>query len=577
MRTPIIVRFALSLLILCSTLSATYARPSRHEVRAVWITTAAGLDWPRSTNKDEQQQSLRAIVANLKSMNFNTIFFQVRSRGDAYYRSTYEPWAENLTGTLGKNPGWDPLALLLKEAHAAGMEVHAWFNVYKVRGPNRIPSSNPQHPARAHAEWVVDVENEGWFDPGIPAVRAYLIKIGLELVRSYDIDGIQFDFARYPGLDFPDEKTFRRYGTGMKREDWRRSNIDKFIAVFYDSATAIKPMLKIGSAPIGVYNVGTMQSGWGAYHSYFQNSRGWLGNHKQDYLVPQLYWDMGETTGDPDFAALAEEWQSSNAGRHVYAGLGVYKEEVMAQMLSQIDTSRTIGTLGQAFFRYEHIRDAKNLLSRYETPALPPPMPWKDSIPTNPPLNLVATELSPEVFHLEWTAPQSAADGDTAKRYSIYRSTRGWGDAILVALTNTQAVYYVDTVRVHHGPRYAYAVCAVDKGNNESAPCMAAPIVVNELAALKRLIAAQVTLSTAASREDTQVQFAGYKVAERTTVLLTLFKSGVEQPIATIVDQEQGPGTYVVSLPTKKLAGGSYLVRLQAGNTRIERGIDVVR
>ncbi len=560
-------------------ISSTFAHSQTHhrEVRAVWITTAAGLDWPKSTNKQEQQQSLRAMVANLKSMNFNTIYFQVRARGDAYYKSSYEPWAENLTGTLGKDPGWDPLQFVLDEAHAAGMEVHAWFNAYKVRGPNRVPSSNPQHPARAHADWIVDVDNEGWFDPGIPAVRTYLLKVGLELVRSYDIDGFQFDFARYPGQQFPDDKTFKRYGNGMKRDDWRRSNINTFVEAFYDSAVAIKPMLKIGSAPLGVFNVGTKQSGWGAYHSYYQDSRGWLRDNKQDYLVPQLYWDMGETTGDPDFAALAKEWQSTNAGRQVYVGLGVYKEEVMAQVLSQIDTSRAMGTLGQAFFRYEHIRDARNLLTRYEAPALPPTMPWKDSTPPNPPTNLVATELSSDVFHLEWIPPKRAMDGDTAHQYTIYRTTDGWEHAVLAGITNDGAAFFVDTVRNHAGLRYTYAVCAVDKGNNESTPCLTPPVVVHELVALKQRLVSPVTFSTTTSRENTEVQFAGYKVPERTTVLLTLFKSGMDQAIATIVDQEQGPGTYVVSLPTRKLVGGNYLVRLQVGETTLERGINVVR
>ena len=170
------------------------------EVRAIWVTTAAGLDWPHSTNRREQREALRTIVTTMKAMGYNTIFFQVRPRGDAYYHSRYEPWAENLTGTLGKDPGWDPLATLLEFAHAEGHRCACV--VQRLQDPRPEPRrarALPQHPSRALAGWCIEQGGELWLDPGRPEVRTYLAGVVMDLVRSYDIDGLNFDFIRYPG------------------------------------------------------------------------------------------------------------------------------------------------------------------------------------------------------------------------------------------------------------------------------------------------------------------------------------------------------------------------------------------
>ena len=365
----------------------------KREVRAVWVTTAAGLDWPKSLVRSEQQSSLKTIVEDLHAAHFNTILFQVRPRGDAYYRSTYEPWAENLTGTLGKDPGWDPLGFLVKEAHEVGMEVHAWFNVYKIRGPSPVGSSVPLHPARRFPAWVHDVDGEGWIDPGVPQVRDYLVRVAIDLVKHYDIDGINFDFIRYPGREFPDDETYFRYGHGMNRGEWRRSNIDKFVSAFYDSAMKVKPMLKVGSAPLGVFSVGVGDNAWGAFHSYYQDSQGWLAKGKQDYVIPQLYWDFGSTKDDPDFAELLRSWRLGCGDKQMWAGIGAYKPEVMRELDAQVDSARAVGADGEAFFRYEFIKGGSALRGRYSTLANIPPMLWKDGIPPSPPSDLAVTEI----------------------------------------------------------------------------------------------------------------------------------------------------------------------------------------
>jgi uncharacterized lipoprotein YddW (UPF0748 family) len=251
-RTCLIIAAAVVLSVSAGARSSKPVPPPKSEVRAVWITTASGLDWPPSANRSHNNQPA-AIVADMKADRFNTIFFQVRARSDAYYRSRYEPWAENLTGILGKDPGWDPLAFLLGEAHAQGLEVHAWMNVFKVRGPNPVAPSTPEHPSRALAEWCIEQDGEIWLDPGRPEVRTYLTDLVLDLVRSYDLDGINFDFIRYPGHRFADEETYARYGKGLPLHEWRRRNVTDFVRETYRKATTLKPLLKVGSSPLGVY------------------------------------------------------------------------------------------------------------------------------------------------------------------------------------------------------------------------------------------------------------------------------------------------------------------------------------
>jgi len=553
----------------------------KREVRAVWITTAAGLDWPKTYDKDEQQASLRRMVAELKAANFNTIFFQTRARGDAYYRSSYEPWAENLTGSLGRDPGWDPLAFLLAEAHAAGMELHAWFNVYKVRGPGVVAMSSPQHPVRSHPEWIVEQDGEGWLDPGIPDVRNYLLRVSLELARRYNIDGMHFDFVRYPGREFPDAESFRRYGNGMNRDDWRRANIDRFIAEFYDAATAMKPMLKIGSAPLGVFSVGSGERKWGAYHSYYQDSQGWLRNKKQDYLVPQIYWNLGESTDDPDFAELARQWRTSATGRHVYAGIGAYKPEVLEEIAEEIDTVRAVGLDGQAFFRYEHIKDFNVLQGRYVSPANIPPMPWKDPIPPLQPQNLAVAEIAPGVFHLEWTPPPPARDHDTARFYNIYRSPSPKiavdEPASITAMTSSSLNNFVDTLKSPGAVRYYYAVTAFDKGNNESSPSNTGTAVIREMVELSGKLSNFTSLSASVSPSDRGGTLIAYKLAGRMFVSLELLRirsDSSEGLAATYAQEIQQGGTYIVALG-EGVTPGIYLVRLKAGSTRIEQQLEI--
>jgi uncharacterized lipoprotein YddW (UPF0748 family) len=553
--------------------------PPKCEVRAVWITTTSGLDWPRSRDRSEQQQSLRNMVAAIRAAHLNTIFFQARARGDAYYRSAYEPWAENLTGTLGKDPGWDPLGFLLKEAHAAGLEVHAWFNVYKVRGPARPAPSSPQHPARAHPDWIVPYEGEGWFDPGRPEVHDYLLQVAIDLLRHYDLDGMHFDFLRYPGRDFPDDETYRRYGAGINRDDWRRANIDRFVAAVYDSATALKPLLKVGSAPVGVFKGGNGNNGWGAFSNYFQDSQGWLRDGKEDYLAPQIYWDIGESPGDPDFTTLARSWSENAAGRQMYAGVAAYKPEVLEQIPEQIDVTRRLGMAGQAFFRYDHVRDTAVFGGRYATLANIPPMPWKDPLAPNPPGTVAVTESGPGLFSIEWTAPPRAADGDGATSYNVYR----WTSAAipfddphsLVAIVPEGRTFYADTVSSPEGVRYYFAVAALDRANNESTPATTS-VSVRELVELRGRLSSTTSLATLLPVDSPSPPLIAFALSAGTDITLELRGAPpLDSTYAVLAGGKRFAGTHVVGIPAGRFSPGRYVVRLTTGRDRLEQPLNL--
>ena len=394
----------------------------KREIHAVWIATVSGLDWPKSEDPVEQQQSLRMMVDKLHRAHFNTIFFQVRGRADAMYRSHYEPWSQQLTGTLGQDPHWDPLEFILTEAHARGMEVHAWFNTFLVRTGSKPTVSSPLHVILQHPEWVQQTEDEWWFDPGIPAVRDYVLNVAMDIVKNYDIDGLYFDYIRYPAHPLSDEATYKRYGKGLPKDEWRRENINSFVHAFHDQALSIKPMLKIGSAPLGVYmDIGKGRALQG-YAEVFQDSRRWLRERVQDYLAPQVYWSLGDRFTNPDFVLIANDWLKNSYGRQIVVGIGAYKQDVFEEIPLLIDTSRTIGAAGNSFFRYASIHEILDLQGRYRYPATIPPMPWKDDVPPNAPQFVHVDNIVDGIFHIQWQQPLPASDGDRAKYFTVYRS-----------------------------------------------------------------------------------------------------------------------------------------------------------
>jgi len=346
-----------ALFLLALPLERSSAQPSpKYEMRAAWVATIGGIDWPpRTRDAAEQQRALVALFDDLHEKNFNAVFFQVRTKGTVFYRSAYEPWAYELSGTPGKDPGWDPLAMAIAEAHKRGMELHAWWNVAKVSGKdNGSSNGSSAQLVRRHPEWLHLFDGEWWLDMGNPDARAYTSACVMELVRAYDIDGIQFDYLRYPGPGIDDGALFRKYGAGMERDEWRRANITTFVRDLYRVLQIERPRLKVGSTPIGIYSpIAGAQSSFNGFDGVFQDSRRWLREKIHDYLAPQIYWDIGEQKGpnDPDFTALTLDWVRERYGRQVYIGMAPYRENVRKELAAEISMTRRLHADGQTYFR----------------------------------------------------------------------------------------------------------------------------------------------------------------------------------------------------------------------------------
>ncbi|MCX6137682.1 MAG: family 10 glycosylhydrolase [Ignavibacteriales bacterium] len=564
--------------------------PPKCEVRAVWLTTLGGMDWPQSHDQQEQKESLRRIVEDLRSRNFNTIFFQVRPRGNAMYQSHYEPWAEELTGTAGRDPGWDPLEFLLQEAHTAGLEVHAWLNIAKVYGDGRPPRSVPAHVVDAHPSWAKQTGHEWWLDMGIPEAREFSRQVVMDVALRYNVDGIHFDYLRYPERGIEDWKSFRMYGDGRTRDDWRRHNLDVFVADVYRTIKKKKPHLKIGSAPIGIYQpMKGIQSDFTGYAGVFQDARGWLRQHVQDYVVPQLYWDLGNggTEHDPDFGEMCREWTGHAFSRHIYAGIGVYKKKIREEIDDQIVVSRKAGAEGQAFFRYRHLEVLDNHIPAYRFPALIPPMPWIDSIPPLAPAKLTVSASG----MLRWQSPGPATDGDLPNGYVIYRSSFKKVDTRdprnILAIVPGDGTNYSDLKT--NEKIYSYAVTALDSCNNESTPAVTGMPVsiatateqteVRSIAESPHVIhrvEARNSLGEPAEVGCVLAQNYPEPFAEKTIILyeidascrvrlaVTSQRTGVEK---CLVDARQQPGTYIALFETVAGDDERYECRLEAGGS----------
>lgn len=561
----------LSLAIFPQLLSQSVPRPvsPKREVRAVWITTVNGLDWPKSTTREEQQGSLRDIVDKLHQAHFNTIFFQVRGRGDAIYRSRLEPWSNVLTGKLGEDPGWDPLLFILDEAHRRGMEIHAWINTFLVKSmKSETPVTSPQHVVLSHPDWLRLVDGEYWLDPGIPAVRKYLLGIVLDIVRHYDIDGIQFDFIRYPGKLFPDEKMFKAYGGDRPKEEWRRENINAFVRSCYEEVVKLKPLVKIGSAPIGIYsNVGNVR-GLEGYSDLFQDSRVWLREQRHDYLCPQIYWSLGDQPADPDFSEVAADWMGQASGRQLYLGIGAYKPEVRQQLPELIDVCRKLDAGGQSFFRYESVVDGLAMGGRYDYLANIPPMKWKDSIPPNSPSNLHLLNIRDGVFALEWNVPPPAADGNVAAYYDVYRSSRkpvDVGDpANIIAILPAPALRYVDTITNPTASRYYYAVSAFDRANNESKPTPDQSVFMPEIVELAKPYELHSKLGDYFPQPAASIVYIQYELVATSPVFVRILDQS-NREVMNVVDAVQAPGSYIAAADISRLNNGEYSYLFMAG------------
>ena len=391
------------------------------EFRGAWVATVANIDFPSkpTLTTEEQKTELIAILDRAATLKLNAVIFQVRPGCDALYSSPYEPWSEFLTGQMGKppEPFYDPLAFAVAEAHKRGLELHAWFNPYRAyhaQAKSPIPSN---HISKTQPELVKQYGNYLWLDPGEKAVQDYSLKVIMDVVSRYDIDGVHIDdyFYPYPQrneqnqlIDFPDEPSWQKYlasGGQLNRADWRRENINTFVRQMYGSIKKEKLWVKVGISPFGVWKPGYPQSisnsdkgvGFNAYEQIYADSRKWLQNGWLDYFSPQLYWKIEQT--QQSYPVLLNWWlQQNTKNRNIFPG--IYTSRVgrwdANEIAYQIKTTRGFSKVsGNIHFSMKSLMENKggitDLLAKdvYAQPALIPAFGWlNNALPGKPELKI---------------------------------------------------------------------------------------------------------------------------------------------------------------------------------------------
>jgi uncharacterized lipoprotein YddW (UPF0748 family) len=451
-------RITIICLALASAISI-HAQPIQ-EFRGVWVATVANLDWPtsRTATVAAQQADLIAHFDQLKAAGVNAILFQVRTEADALYASSIEPWSYYLTGVEGQapNPFWDPLEFAIREAHKRGMELHAWLNPYRA---DRVPglfTRASNHVTVTNPEWIITATSASSsikiMNPGIPAVRNRITAVVMDIVRRYDVDGIHFDdyFYPYPPNDMGfstarwdlDKATFEQYGAGFSiRSDWRRNNINTMVKAVHDSIKSVKPHVKFGISPFGIWKSGTPSgiTGMNAFDVIYADALQWLSVKSVDYITPQLYWRFG---GGQDYGKLAPWWSgfSEAAQRHHYPGLAAYQLApstsnptgwLLNDITSQLRLNRSDARIqGEVLFRSRSVgNNTKNISDTlrthyYREPAITPHMPWLPQGQPAAPLNLTASASGDFTrATLTWSKPSmTSATADTTLFYLITKA-----------------------------------------------------------------------------------------------------------------------------------------------------------
>lgn len=427
------------------------------EFRGVWIATVANIDWPSRPGLPvaEQQAELRALLDRAAALGLNAVVFQVRPHGDALYDSPYEPWSEYLTGEQGRppEPFYDPLAFAIEEAHRRGLELHAWFNPYRAHHPAARSTIAPDHIARRRPDLVREYGEYLWMDPGEPEVAEHSLRVVLDVVRRYDVDGVHFDDYFYPypiddaegrRVDFPDDASWGRAvaaGETRSRADWRRANVDAFIRRVYEAVKAERPEVKVGISPFGIWRPGHPEvvRGFDAYEGLYADSRRWLREGWADYFAPQLYWALA-SEGQP-FGPLLTWWEAQNtAGRHLWPGLytsrvgfddarGWGPEEVLAQVAR---VRQSDAATGHIHFSMRWLRAGVNPVGddlareTYRAPALVPASPWLgDARPGTPAARVEAASGGPVLA-------VRPAEGERAWLWAVrFRHGAAWTTAVV--------------------------------------------------------------------------------------------------------------------------------------------------
>ncbi|SCE76592.1 Uncharacterized lipoprotein YddW, UPF0748 family [Micromonospora viridifaciens] len=506
-----------------STTCVTDPATPKRQFRAMWIASVTNIDWPSKASWTAPDQIAKQKAEYLgwldlaQQLNHNAVVVQVRPTADAFWPSPYEPWSEYLTGVRGKDPGWDPLAFLVEESHKRNLEFHAWLNPYRVSMPSPGAGADlsklaPNHPARQHPDWVFAYPPAGvagsrlYYNPGIPAVREFVETAMMDAVNRYDIDGVHFDdyFYPYPSgtHQVPDDATFAQYNRGFtNRADWRRDNINLLVQEMNAKIKAVKPWVKFGVSPFGIWRnksadpAGSDTTGSQSYDIISADTRKWIKEEWIDYVVPQLYWYIGQYPA-ADYARLVPWWAEQVRGTNVqlYIGQADYKSGDPAygsfwmnprELSDHLTLNRSYPeVLGNVHFSAVQVRENRlgatdiYAAEHYSRPALVPTM---SQLPSKRLLAPVVTgvERQDDGVRLTWRQPANGKGPfGTATSYAIYRfDGAGHVDACGLA----DASHLVGTVRgtegdvqswvdtgAEAGKAYTYHVTALDRVWNES-------------------------------------------------------------------------------------------------------------
>ncbi len=400
------------MVIACSFFSTkTIAQPI-YEFRGVWVASVENIDWPskRGLSVDDQKAEFIKVLEMHKSNGMNTVIVQVRPAADAFYPSQYEPWSEYLTGKQGlpPTPYYDPLDFMITETHKRGMEFHAWLNPYRAVFRVGKSSIAPSHITKVHPEWFVTYGTTKYFNPGLPEVQQHVERVVKDIVERYDVDAIHMDDYFYPyrieGKEFPDEAAYKKYGNGFSKDDWRRSNCDSIIKNLFQTIRTANPFVKFGISPFGIWRNKSKdprgsetKGGQTNYDDLYADILMWLEKGWIDYVTPQLYWEIGHKLADYD--VLLDWWNKYGYGKHIYIGHGIYRAGTNAawkdknELPNQIKKLRAYSTTqGSIYFSSKTFDKNPNgwndslRNNYYAYPALPPRMPWIDSVAPEKPI-----------------------------------------------------------------------------------------------------------------------------------------------------------------------------------------------
>jgi uncharacterized lipoprotein YddW (UPF0748 family) len=423
------------------------------ELRGAWVATVANIDFPskKGLSKDVLKAEILQILDSLERFGFNAIIFQVRPSADAFYKSKTEPWSEWLTGQQGTYPKLDVLKFLVEESHKRGLEVHTWFNPFRVVFDAKS-NIHPKSIAMRHPEWLVSYGKGKMLNPAIPEARQYIVQCIMEVVNKYDIDAVHFDDYFYPypqkNQPFPDSASFVNYGANYQNiADWRRENINSLIQSVSLNIQKTKPHIKFGISPFGVWRNKREDPQLGSdtrasiptYDSLYADTRLWLEKGWIDYIAPQLYWTINFKVAS--YQTLLNWWDKNTFGRHLYIGHALYKVQSdsawknLAEIPNQILLQRNSSASGSMFFSMNHLLKnrggmADTLKTNYfYNKSLIPSMNWKDTL----------QPLSARNVKLKWKKDTLKFSWRKAKK----NNTKTWQYVIVKKIDNQDDSYQI--------------------------------------------------------------------------------------------------------------------------------------